>query len=105
MKYIKVEDKHWNKQGRICYVNPYQVSEVHWPASAVESPTMVRIGKDWKMVLDQASLALLVGFLDDSLMTESRRKDLLDIAVKSAKQYQSKESDSEKKADEEEDAD
>lgn len=102
MKYIKFEERQWNKRGRICYANPYQIEDIHWPASPDGKPVMISIHGDWKTVLDEKSLALLASSLDDELMTDERKKTLLHDAVLCAHAYRAKESNAEKIADEEE---
>lgn len=29
MKFIKFEERQWNKRGRICYANPYTIEAIH----------------------------------------------------------------------------
>lgn len=105
MKFIKIEDKHWNKKGRICYVNPMQISQLHWPAEADQSPAMVYVDERWYLVLDKTSLTLLASSMADDLMDNDRREDLVRVAVQAAKTYQAKEGEKVKTADEEEEAD
>lgn len=102
MKFIKFEEKQWNKRGRICYANPYTIQAIHWPADKNGQPVMVNFGDDWKIVADRKSLQALVLLLDDGMMTQERRSTLLEDAVACAERYYGKEGKSAKTADVEE---
>lgn len=102
MDFIKFEEKQWNKRGRICYANPYQIYDIHWPASADGAPVNIYLNAGWKVILDETSIRNLAKYLADDLMTEERREVLIQNAIAAAKRYKAKEKAKEKTADSEE---
>lgn len=105
MKFIKFEEKQWTKRGRICYANPYQIHDIHWPASADGAPVNIYLNAGWKVVVDEESLRYLSSFLNDDYMTDERREVLLQNALQAAARWKEKEGTSAKTADTEEEKD
>lgn len=105
MKFIKFEEKQWAKRGRLCFANPYQIENVHWPANKNGEPVTIQLEGSWKVVLDTTSLKALLANMADDMMTEERKEQLLQNAVTAANKYKAKEKTKEKKADAEEEAD
>lgn len=102
MKFIKFEERQWTKRGRICYANPYQIHDIHWPASPDGKPVNIYLNDGWKVVADTESLRYLATFLNDEYMTEEKRNALLQNAIRAAQTWKEKEGTAGKTADTEE---